>query len=108
MHQVGGADYRLVGWFTNSKINLAGFSTLYFDLKYDYNWNIGWPMKFGATSKKSYSAFESSSGDGRVYVSPSTSSERRTIAIDVSEINDSLYIGLSNSGRVWIYNVWLE
>ena len=95
------ADY--VSFYTAHK-NLAGYNTLYFDVKVTEAWS-GEEPRFGVAS----STIPASGSGASKFTTYKVGQKgnRQTIAIDISS-NNSGYIGAWGVGNFYVYNIWYK
>lgn len=93
-----------VSFYTTSKVDLTGFSTLYFEVKVSKAWDGDEPT-FGVASA-TIPATEAGVNKFVAYKSVGVCS-KKTISMDISGI-DSGYIGAWACGNFIVYNIWCE
>lgn len=92
--------------YTSSKVDLAKYKTLYFDMSVD---KIDSRNEYG----RRFGVFDANNnGTGSTNnvscIFPTSKASRKTYSIDVSSINKKNYIGTRGIGGATIYNIWLE
>ena len=98
----GEAGY--VSFYTTSKVDLTGYSTLYFDVKVTKAWD-GEEPTFGVASA---TIPASEIGINKFTAKKSLAvSSRKTISVDITNI-DSGYVGAWAVGNFIVYNIWYE
>ena len=101
---VNDGDAGYVSFYTTSKVDLTGYSTLYFDVKVTKAWGDEEPT-FGVASA---TIPASETGINKFVAKKIVGvSSRKTISVDITNI-DSGYVGAWAVGNFIVYNIWYE
>ena len=101
---VSDSEAGYVSFYTTNKVDLTGFSTLYFEVKVTKAWGDEEPT-FGVASA---TIPASETGINKFVAKKIVGvSSRKTISVDITNI-DSGYVGAWAVGNFIVYNIWYE